>query len=149
QGVGVPERGSPRPVVKFDPVAVYLVHPHHPPGQPDRRGEPPAVCCHRRRLLTDGVAEVECVKGRFGDATCPGGRHSPDTNAHVTSIREPFVGNVARPSGHSRGLATHRRLPQRRMKGGTSTSSSSPPIFRVDPLVGSGTLTAATGSNSA
>ena len=133
QGVGVVDRGGARLVDHLDSITVDLVHPHHPVGaEADRGSQPGAVGGHRRRVVTDMVAEVEGVERRRRNAARPRGGHSPDANAHVPSIRNPPA----------------RCGPQRRMNGGTSTSSSSPPMFRVEPLVCTGTLTASTGSNS-
>src|SRR6185312_8629991 len=139
QPVCVVDGGVLRPVDQLYPITVDLVHPHHPVGcQTDRGGQPGPVGRDCRRVVTDMVTEVEGVEGRLRHAARPGGRHPSDANAHVPSIR------IRRASGAPTDLSR----PQRRMNGGTSTSSSSPPMLNVAPLVCTGTLTASTGSNS-
>ena len=112
-------------------------------ARPMRVGQPGAVGGDRRRVVADMVAQVEGVERRRRDAARAGGGHPPDANAHVPSIR------TAAPRRHGRGRLSRAQCnAQWRMKGGTSTSSSSPPMLTVAPLVCTGTLTASTGSNS-
>ena len=127
QRVGVVDRSVARPVDHLDPVTVDLVHPHHAVGaEADRGGQPGPVGGHRRRVVTDVVAEVEGVERRLRDAARAGGGHPPDANAHVSSIRDCcHAGSAIRPGRFRAGS----NGPQRRMNGGTSTSSSSPPMF--------------------